>query len=285
MFLKLKEDLSCTQSSWKTKASLQEHKYFFVFSTWLILLKHSSAIKNSLGEKKKKKEIFISKAYSATEYLKIRICEASQFCVCLLGPRDCQDHSGKELLGAEVGELKQDLSVTLDALPYTCELKTSGASFCSWGICSSGAEAVSRGIRKSDLPKVVLEWIHVIHIPTVAVSEVNSQLSPRAESQPILYPTLLGIPLCKFEITVARNKERDNDVYAASLMFLFFAILKRTKNHFYFFSPFDCFFCMWTVSVGWNSQTVRTLCPRSKERMGNGHTVRLGWQKDACWYA
>lgn len=58
MFLKLKEDLSCTQSSWKTKASLQEHKYFFVFSTWLILLKHSSAIKNSLGEKKKKKRNF-----------------------------------------------------------------------------------------------------------------------------------------------------------------------------------------------------------------------------------
>lgn len=177
MFLKLKEDLSCTLLNWETRASLQEHEliFFFVFSTLFILLKHSSAIKNSLrGEKSWK--TFISMAYSATEYLKIRICEASQFCVCLCFGvhRTARITLWETATGCSGGREKKDLSIILDALPYKCELKTLWASFCLWGICSTGAETVFRGIWKSALPKVVLEWTYIIQIPTFAVSEVNS---------------------------------------------------------------------------------------------------------------
>lgn len=180
-------------------------------------------------------------AYSATEYLKIRTCESSQFCVCLCFGvhRTARITLWETATGCSGGREKKDLSIILDALPYKCELKTLWASFCLWGICSTGAETVFRGIWKSALPKVVLEWTYIIQIPTFAVSEVNSivesQSSGSTEQPPILYPTLLGIPLYKFEITVARNKETDNDMYAASLVFVFFAILKWPKNYFYFF--------------------------------------------------
>lgn len=233
-------------------------------------------------------------AYSATEYPKIRTCESSQFCVCLCFGvhRTARITLWERATGCWSGREKKDLSIILDAFPFPHVSWKLWASFCLWGICSTGAETVFRGIWKSALPKVVLEWTYIIQIPTFAVSEVNSivesQSSGSTEQPPILYPTLLGIPLYKFEITVARNKETDNDMYAASLAFVFFAILKwqKKKN---FFSSFDCLFCMWTVSGGRNSDCQDTVPKEQREKGQWPHSETchhsLGWQKGACWHA